>query len=131
MNISLPPLERARAVEGLYATGHWLLQQERFKDAADVFRAMISVAQEDERGWVALGMCHEGIEQYEIAREIYGAGCTLAKPAVRCALALTRVLRKLGRDEDVQEALDMAEGMLESTDDELAAQLVAEERSFR
>jgi len=44
-----------RAVEALYATGHWLLSQERIAQAIVVFRAMIHVAPHDERGWLALG----------------------------------------------------------------------------
>ena len=67
---SLSPDERARALEGIYATAHWLLGRERFKDAADVFRAMVTAAPEDERGWVGLGMCHEGADQLRVAKEI-------------------------------------------------------------
>ena len=77
---SIPPAERASAVEGLYATGHWLLSQDRFANAADVLRAMTLVAPEDERGWVALGAAHEGVAQLEVAKEIYAAGYALAKP---------------------------------------------------
>ena len=42
-NVDLSPAQRARGVEALYATGHWLLIEERFKDAADLFRAMCMI----------------------------------------------------------------------------------------
>jgi len=120
---SIDAADKMRAVEGLYATGHWLLHQERFKDAADVLRAMCIVAPEDERAWIALGMAHEGAEQIEVAREIYAAGCTLAKDNVRCSVALVRVLRKLEHHDEATTILDQ----IETADMELGA-IVAHER---
>jgi Flp pilus assembly protein TadD len=55
------------SVEALYAAGHWLLTTERFADASVVFRTMALAAPSDERAWLALGSCHEGIGQLEIA----------------------------------------------------------------
>lgn len=116
--------EKARAVEGLYATGHWLLGNERHKDAADVFRAMCVIAREDERGWVGLGMAHEGADQHEVAKEIYAAGCTLAKDNGRCSIALVRALRRLGEADAASAILDDIDV---SADADLEA-LVAHER---
>ncbi|NVL83730.1 tetratricopeptide repeat protein, partial [Escherichia coli] len=59
------------SVEALYATGHWLLTAERFADAAIVFRMMAVAAPSDERAWLALGSCHEGIGQVAIAASLY------------------------------------------------------------
>ncbi|CAN5677803.1 hypothetical protein BH09MYX1_BH09MYX1_61140 [soil metagenome] len=125
---TVSPHDRQAAIEGVYATAHWLFSQERYKDAADVFRAMVTMAPEDERGWVGLGMCHEGAEQLRIAKEIYAAGTTLAKSPVRCAIALVRVLKRLGDDDAAVEILSMAEEMSECSSDEDAKLLVDEEK---
>lgn len=117
----------AQALEGLYATGHWLLGQERFKDAADVFRAMATAMPEDERGWLGLGQAHEGAKQTRIAREMYVTGLTLAHGG-RCAIALARVLREMGDDGNAAEAIDYADSIAEKNDDEALAALVAHER---
>ena len=117
----------AQAVEAMYATGHWLLEQERYKDAADVFRAMASAQPEDERGWLGLGQAHEGAQQQLIAREMYLTGLTLAHGG-RCAIALARILREMGDDSDAAEAIDFAESIARDSDDEALAALVSYER---
>ena len=86
------------------------------------------MAPEDERGWVGLGMCHEGIEQLRIAKEIYAAGTTLAKSPVRCAVALVKVLRRLGDEDAAGEILAMAEDMLDGSTDDDARLLVEHEK---
>jgi predicted Zn-dependent protease len=117
----------AHAVEALYATGHWLLGQERFADAADVFRAMAAATPEDERGWLGLGQAHEGAKQRVIAKEMYLTGVTLAHGG-RCAIALARVLREMGNDGGAAEAIDFADSMADDTDDDALAALVSYER---
>jgi hypothetical protein len=124
---ALDGAERARAVEGLYATGHWLLSQERFADAADVIRVICIVSPGDERGWVALGAAHEGAGHLTVAKEIYATGCTVAQQPVRCELALARVLKKLDEPELASEAVERA--ALLAGDDESAQPLVEWERS--
>lgn len=120
--------EKAQALEGLYATGHWLLSQERFKDAADVLRLMCTVGSEDERGWVALGMAHEGAGHLTVAKEIYAVGRTLARRPGRCELALARVLKQLDDDDNASEAVERAAVIAEESDDEDLRALVAFER---
>ncbi len=125
---SIDATDKARAVEGLYATGHWLLSNERFKDAADVLRAMCIVAPQDERAWVALGAAHEGAGHDEVAREIYAVGCTLAQDSIKCGVALVRVLRRLGDEDAAGLMLEQVELRIdEQTDDELR-KIVAYER---
>ena len=119
----------AQALEALYATGHWLLGQERFKDAADVFRAMAKAEPEDERGWLGLGQAHEGAKQTIIAREMYVTGVALAHGG-RCAIALARVLREMGDDGNAAEAIDFADSIAEKKDDAALAALVAYERGL-
>jgi Flp pilus assembly protein TadD len=119
----------AQAIEALYATGHWLLADERFKDAADVFRAMAKAKPEDERGWLGLGQAHEGAQQKVIAREMYLTGVTLASGG-RCAIALARLLREGGHDAEAAEAIDFAENIASDRDDEALAALVSYERGL-
>ncbi len=115
-------------VEAIYAAGHWLLEQERFADAAKVFRVMLHAAPRDERGWLALGECHERIDQPRIALELYGTGAALAEHPARCQLGRARVLRKLDREDEADVALDTATyAASEMGDDELVA-LVENER---
>jgi hypothetical protein len=120
-------------VEAIYAVGHWLLARERAADAAKVFRVMLRAAPRDERGWLGLGQCHERIDQPRVAAELYGAGSVIAggprSVSVRCLVARARVLAGLGREDDVEASLVLAErAASDSADDELVS-LVARERT--
>lgn len=115
------------AIEALYATGHWLLGQGRFRDAADVFRAMARGEPEDERGWLGLGQAHEGAGHALVAQEMYATGIALAHGG-RCAIALARVLREAGHDERAAGALAYAESRAKDDDDETLAALVIHEQ---
>ena len=95
---------RTSAVEALYATGHQLFSRARFADAACVYRAMLTFAPQDERGWLALGACHEGLGQIELALQLYAAGRALSRGGGRCDLARARLFRALGKIEDAEEA---------------------------
>lgn len=116
------------AIEALYALGHSLLGQERFRDSSAVFRLMLQVAPEDERSWLGLGACHEGAGQNLIALELYGAGGG-AIDSVRCHLARFRILHDLDRITEADEAFDAA-SLVAGDDDELTGLIVAE-RSLR
>jgi tetratricopeptide (TPR) repeat protein len=123
------PIARAvPTVEAIYAAGHWLLEHERFADAAKVFRVMLRAAPTDERGWLALGACHEGIEQPRIALELYGAGTAISNASVRCHLARARVLRALGHDGEADDALDAAEVAAVARDEDELLELVEGEK---
>ena len=115
------------AIEALYATGHWLLEQSRFADAATVFQLMARAASNDERAWLALGACHEGIGQHGIAAELYTIGTVVAEPSARCKIARGRALRELGRSDDALAAFEGAVDLAsESGDEEMAALARAE-----
>lgn len=133
MSPSLSAVKPAGAREGidaLYATGHWLYSRERYRDAAAVFRAMLSCAPTDERSWLALGTAHEKLGQAALALELYTAGWLVAGPAPRCALARARLLRAAGHDDEATLALDDAEiAAVAAQDDEIAACIAAERRS--
>ncbi|MBX3229377.1 MAG: hypothetical protein KIT84_17835 [Labilithrix sp.] len=116
-----------RTTEGLYATGHWLLTSARYAEAAQVFRAMLMSYPADERGWLALGACHEAIGQHRIAVELYGVGATVASSTIRCAIARGRALRAIGRDDDAVEVFSAARELaFEQSESELAALAAAE-----
>jgi Flp pilus assembly protein TadD len=121
-------VETAQAIEALYTTGHWLLDQGRFKDAADVFRAMAMVKPEDERSWLGLGQAHERASQRVIAKEMYVTGVALAHGG-RCAIALARVLRELGNTEGAATALDFADTLAKDEGDDALAALVAHDQA--
>ena len=63
----------SQGIAALYRTGYHLLQSGNPKRAASLFRSMVTSAPEDERGWLALGVCHEQVDQTDVALEIYRA----------------------------------------------------------
>jgi len=117
----------ASAIEALYATGHWLFTQERINDAQSVFRALIYVAPQDERGWLALGACHEARGEHDIAYELYEMASTLVD-APRCAIARARILRGRGLEREARQALDEVAQLAASQRDDELRSLVAAER---
>jgi tetratricopeptide (TPR) repeat protein len=122
---------RFETVEKLYGLGHWLLSQERYADAALAFRTMLRSAPTDERSWLALGSCHEQIGQLRIALELYSAGTALVPTSVRCQIARARLLCRLNRALEADEALDKAsEVASDVADDELVRFVDAERKSL-
>ena len=99
-----------------------VLGRQRFEDAAIVFRTMALAQCSDERAWLGLGSCHEGIGQLDIATSLYEVAGTVAAPALRCAIARGRSLRALGRNDEALSALEHARDLaLESADEDLAS----------
>ncbi len=117
------------ALDALFATGQWLCSRQRYKDASAVFRVVVLCAPDEERGYLALGACHEGLGQDAIALEIYGMA-VLALPAPRCHVARARVLRRAGKPDDAEEALDEAEGIAEAQGDDDLRALVKTQREW-
>lgn len=115
-----------RGIEALYALGHWLLEQGNYRDAASILRTMVQVAPTDERGWLALGVCHEQADQLEVAVEMYGAGSALCAGSARCALARARALRAIGEYDLSTESYDAAAEA--ATDDEDLLLIIESER---
>jgi tetratricopeptide (TPR) repeat protein len=117
----------ADAIEKLYGVGFWLHAQERYADAALAFRTMVRTAPTDERGWLALGACHEKIEQPGIALELYGWAAMVVLDSVRCRLARARLLARLDRVSEAVETVDAALHIAEEKgDDHLVALVLAE-----
>lgn len=115
-------------IEALYATGHWLLTHHRYKEAAEVLRAMAMTAPSDERAWLALGACHEAIGQKKLALELYRLASVEAAPAIRCIIASGRVLHALGQDEDACSAFDEACELAVAHDEAGLAHLATNEK---
>jgi tetratricopeptide (TPR) repeat protein len=116
------------ALEGLYATGHWLYSRARYRDASAVFRVMVLCLPEEERGYLALGACHEGLGQAAVALEIYNTATLSTPEAPRCHVARARLLRASGLDEHADAALDEASFIANERDDDHLRALVVEER---
>ena len=116
------------AIEARYSTGHWLYSQDRFSHAQSVFRALIHIAPDDERGWLALGACHEAMDQHDIALELYIAAGTVVHTTPRCELARARILRRRGQIGEAREAIDEAARIADELRDDELRKLVAAER---
>jgi Flp pilus assembly protein TadD len=122
-----PIRRRSSAVEAMYAIGHRLLAHGRFAEAACVYRTMSACAPRDERGWLALGACHEGLGQPDVALQLYAAGRALSGRGGRCDLARARLFRARGDVEQADEAMLRARHRaMETEDDELLALFRAE-----
>ena len=122
---------RRAAIEAIYATGHWLLEQEQPSEAATVFRTMIHAEPRDERGWLGLGECHERVDQPRIAAEILGAGSVVATSSVRLLVARSRALTSAGFEVEAEESLSAAADAAVAADDEELQALVTSERARR
>jgi Flp pilus assembly protein TadD len=122
-----PPSVSQTTIESLYAAGYWLFMQRRAAHAQSVFRAMIHLSPGDERGWLALGACYEGLGQPDLAFQVYGTGTRAAATAPRCFLARARILRAEGRPSEAQRALvDASRAMRRSRDADLRELIAAE-----
>lgn len=114
-------LSERGAADSLYLVGLWLLQRQRYRDAAAVARTLVRHAPYDERCWLLLGACHERSEQTELALEMYGVGRAVAAPAPRCELARARLLRANGMHGEASDAYALAaSAAAQVADDDLA-----------
>ncbi len=77
----------AHVCDALYAIGHHLLVQERILEAADVFRALMIEAPNDERGWLGLTECHRTRGEEWIGRELLGVASLLIGTTPRIEMA--------------------------------------------
>jgi hypothetical protein len=100
-------LSTTETSDALYATGMWLLDNARTDEAALVFRTLLLSHQDDERGWLGLGACHERKEQLHVARVLYALG-TEHTTSARCPWALALVLRAQGHEALADTQLDLA-----------------------
>ena len=125
----MPAQEDAAALDALYTTGHWLINQSRQNDAIRVFHAMIVCAPTDERGWLALGFCHEELDHLEVAYSLYEAGRNAAAPSTRCEIARARVAKRLGEREHALDAYACAIDLADDAGDNELLDLASRERN--
>ena len=53
------------------AVGTSMYQEERYADAADMFRALVLGRPESCRAWACLAMCHDAVEDFDRAAALY------------------------------------------------------------
>jgi hypothetical protein len=94
--------------EPLYAGAMWLLDRERPFDAVHFFRAMLLDTPADERAWLGLGACHEHLGQRDVARDVYLTGTIAASRRAKCMIALSRLFRRDGDVDTMNQLLDEA-----------------------
>lgn len=115
--------------DALYCLGYWLLDQQRYEDAKHVFRSMLLVAPTDDRGWLALGACHEASQELDKAARLYALARQACTTSIRSVVALGRILRKLDRDAEADEVYAEAAELVSDTDDmDLAVTIRTEAR---
>ncbi len=113
--------------EALYSVGHTLLEQGRYEDAKHMFRAMMASCPDDERGWLGLGACHEGVQEDEIAARLYTLAAQATSSSVRTTVALARVLRRLDRDDEADAAYERAGELVDAFEDPNLADMIRAE----
>jgi len=120
-----PPAPRS-AVDALYATGYFLFAEQHVMHARAVFRGMIHLAPDDERGWLALGACYEA-QHPDLALRLYESARQSTSFAPRCELARARILRARGRLSEARQALtEAAIGAQHARDVELQSVIARE-----
>ena len=105
--------------------------EERYREASAVFRFMLQAAPTDERGWLALGDCHEKLGQRRIALELYSAGSIAAEPAPRCVLSRFRALYDLHLTGEADVAFDQALRLATALEDWTLVAVAEQERRQR
>ncbi len=110
----MAPTDQALAIEAVYAAGHWLLQNDRPREAVDVFRTIMLAAPTDERGWLGLAAAHDALGEHTKALELLRLAPDATGPRARLALCLARALRHVG--EDATDAYELAADLAFSED---------------
>ena len=130
MTLAPAPATRVtkQALEAVYSAGHDLHARGMYRQAAAVFRIMILSAPFDERGYIALGSCHEGLGEEEIALTIYETAIETAATSAHSHVARARLLAGCSQRELAEEAFDEAERQAEREDDDYVRTLLALER---
>ncbi len=126
MNTAEPQPTREQKLDAIYALAHELFENGDYARAADLFRYMIVVEPLREDGWWGLGACHERLEDYEIACEIYETGFELG--SIDLGLRWADVRLQIGDDDGAREVLEQ---VLEQDDSEtVVAAVRAMERAM-
>jgi tetratricopeptide (TPR) repeat protein len=116
--------EAAAAADSLYAIGYEMYAVDRWRDAADVFRAMVLLWPLDERGWLGLGRCHDSVGEQPVALELLSLATVAIPRSVRARLALAGILRDQARHDDADRLVDDAERLANDADQDDLLELV-------
>jgi tetratricopeptide (TPR) repeat protein len=116
------------ALDRIYATGLELHGLGRYEDAASAFRIFVMHVPTEERGYLALGRCHEAMGEEAIALEIYEAAIGTATTSAHAHLARGHILLDFEQREEADEAFDDAERAALVEYDEFIGALIALER---
>jgi tetratricopeptide (TPR) repeat protein len=98
-------LER-EAFDALYAVGHTLFQAEDYVRAADVFRFLLLAEPKRTSAWLALGACHEHLDEHDVAASLYEAGFRLDSQAIDLGLLAARARARSGEHAEAEQLLD-------------------------
>lgn len=119
----------SNTADALYTVGHWLIEQSRHDDAKHVFRTMLALEATDERGWLALGICHEETHELDKAAQLYALGPAACKSGTRCLIALARVQRRLGDDDLAEDTYGRAARLASESEDDTLVDIINAERA--
>lgn len=120
-------VDHALAINAVYAAGHWLLQNDRPRDAVDVFRTILLAAPSDERGWLGLAEAHDALGEQTKALELLRLASDATGPRARITLGLARCLRHAG--EDASGLYDLAIDLASNEDADELLPLIHHERA--
>jgi Flp pilus assembly protein TadD len=80
----------AEEMNGLFVLGRELYEREDFLRAGDVLRLLVLVEPLHVEGWQVLGACHEQLEEFAVASQMYETGCRLGGNEPRLGLLAAR-----------------------------------------
>ncbi len=97
-------IDRTKAIDAIYAAGHFLFTNDRVLEALDLFRTMMLAAPTDERGWLGLGACHEMLGEDDRALDIYRIARRAISRHTRIEIAMARSFKARGEHGDAADA---------------------------
>ncbi|MBI2392690.1 MAG: hypothetical protein HYV09_24100 [Deltaproteobacteria bacterium] len=113
-------------VELLVAVGADAYRDERWNDAAAMFRACVLARPNSARAWCCLAMCHDAIDDLERAEALYALSAAAPEQgdvSHRIAVYRARALHALGRLDEAGEVLESIEGDLDPSLEQLHSDL--------
>lgn len=105
-------------VELLVAIGADAYRDERWDDAAAMFRACVLARPNSARAWCCLAMCHDAVDDLERADALYALAAAApdrGDVSQRIAVYRARALHALGRLDEAVEVLESLEGDLDAS----------------
>jgi len=131
--MTIVQLSQTEQLEAFYAVGKLLYDQGAIRRAAEIFRYVLSVDARRANAWLALGACHEQLDDLEIAASLYEFGFRVSGHDPELGLLGARARAAVG---DLTEAAELLEAVAELGLDEqqrerLAAVRATMQRTWR